>query len=85
MAAVSKRLSLGRRLGPCDVQSSADLDVYLDEGLELAEADSLVGVVVFVDGFDGGEYPLERLPARTVASLRSVGGFQRGSSRIPVL
>ena len=85
MAAVSKRLSIVCRLGPCSVQSSADLDVYLDEGLELAEADSLVGVVVFVDGCDGGEYPLERLPARTVASLRSVGGFQRGSSRIPVL
>ena len=85
MAAVSKRLSLVRCCGPCDVQSSADLDVSLDEGLGLAEADSLVGVVVFMDGCDGGEYPLERLPARTVASLRSVGGFQRGSSRIPVL
>ena len=71
--------------GPCDVQSPADLDVHLDEGPELAEADPGVGVAAFVDGGDCEEYPLERLPASTVASLRSVGGLQRGSLRIAVV
>ena len=71
--------------GPCDVQSPADLDFHLDEGFGFAEAAPGVGMVAFVDGGDCGEYPLERLPASTVASLRSVGGLQRGSLRIPVV
>ena len=66
----------------CDASCSGVSDLDLGAGtnslLEGAKVD-------FHDGIGGEEYPVEQLSASTVASLRSVGGFQRGSLRIVVV